>query len=275
MHTYSCPQCGRPYESKDCMQGTRFFSFAWPSCPSCCCRLHVSGASFIVLGLFFGCLLLLIAGINVAVGWAVTAAFVSVGLMRVIRRRRAYRRHRKNSHNNGMDPEAPHPSRQAGHLCTVGDHMIDFLQHLFDLEHKANSTLLGALTEEDTDALRIMRHIIEVQLEYLAKYQATQRPRDDSPSWPLATCRQQERAAARAWQDHLAVITEADLDWQLEGHGPTGRYQLGAVDMMMHVITHGVYHRAQIDSALRQSGREPPFVMYVRLARTKIEETES
>ena len=151
--------------------------------------------------------------------------------------------------------------------------MIDFLQHLFDLEHKANSTLLEALTEEDTDALRIMRHIIDVQLEYLARYQGAARPPDDSPSWPLARHKQQERAAAQAWQDHLAAITEADLDWQLEEHGPTGRYRLGAADMMMHVITHGVYHRAQIDSALRQSGREPPFVMYVRLARTKIQET--
>ena len=150
--------------------------------------------------------------------------------------------------------------------------MIDFLRHLFELEHEANSTLLRAMTEGDTDALRIMRHIIEVQLEYLARYQATQRPPDDLPSWPLARCREQERAAARAWQDHLAVITDADLDWRLEEHNPTGRYRLGAVDMMMHVITHAVYHRAQIDSALRRSGREPPFVMYVRLARTKVEE---
>ena len=109
MHTYFCPRCGRHHESKDCMRGVPFFSFAWPSCPSCHCRLHVSGAAFIVLGLLSSTFLLLVCGINVALAWVVAAAFISVGLMRVIRRRRVYRHHRKDQRNNGMDPDEHSP----------------------------------------------------------------------------------------------------------------------------------------------------------------------
>ena len=114
-----------------------------------------------------------------------------------------------------------------------------------------------------------MRHVIEAQLFYLARWQGEDAGGDVPDVWSLGVCREREQAASEAWHDHLASIDDADLEWELRQESPLGRFRLGAADMMIHVVTHGFYHRAQIDSMLRRSGREPPRTGYAFLARER------
>ncbi|MHC4982786.1 MAG: DinB family protein [Planctomycetota bacterium] len=148
--------------------------------------------------------------------------------------------------------------------------MVELLSHMLEIEHQANVALLDALNEADTEPLRIMRHIIDAQNHYLARWQGHEaRAAEADEMLSLDRCRQQEGAAARAWQAWLGGIDQADLAWELEQENRAVRFRLSAADMIIHVVTHGFYHRAQIDSILRQSGREPPRAGYAYLARTR------
>lgn len=144
--------------------------------------------------------------------------------------------------------------------------MISRLRQMFGVEHEANRTLLAGLAGDDTDELRIMQHIIQCQFSYLGQWREEEVGGGGPEAWSLDLCREREQEAARAWRDHLASVTGMDMEWQLVRETPSGRFRLDATDMLIHVVTHGFYHRAQIDLMLRQSGREPPRAGYAFLA---------
>jgi len=104
--------------------------------------------------------------------------------------------------------------------------------HTFAVEHRANQILLSALTEDDTDALRIMQHIIVCQQHYLNKWRGDAALVAPEGDWSPDTCREQEQIAADAWQTHLAAITEDDLAWELEQRNPMATFHLSATDML-------------------------------------------
>lgn len=81
--------------------------------------------------------------------------------------------------------------------------MIDRLKHMFEVEHAANSTLLAALTDDDTDELRIMQHVIACQLHYLGKWRG-----EESDVIAFST-EQQQRATA--FMDTAARPLEREL----------------------------------------------------------------
>lgn len=144
--------------------------------------------------------------------------------------------------------------------------MIDRLKHMFGVEHEANRTLLAGLTDDDGDELRIMRHIIQCQFSYLGQWRGEEIGGEGPEVWSLDGCKEREQEAARAWRDHLAGVADADMGWELARETPSGQFRLDVTDMLIHVVTHGFYHRAQIDLMLRQSGREPPRAGYAFLA---------
>ena len=144
--------------------------------------------------------------------------------------------------------------------------MIDRLKHMFAVEHEANSTLLAGLADDDGDELQIMQHIIQCQFSYLGQWLGEEIGGDGPEVWSLEVCKEREQEAARAWQHHLSDVAHADMEWELVRETPSGRFRLDAADMLIHVVTHGFYHRAQIDLMLRQTGREPPRAGYAFLA---------
>ncbi|MHC4561452.1 MAG: DinB family protein [Planctomycetota bacterium] len=148
--------------------------------------------------------------------------------------------------------------------------MIELLSRMLKTEHEANVVLLDFLTDADAEPLQIMQHIIEAQDHYLSRWQGrSEGSAETHGPWSLRRCRQEEDATAAAWQDWLNNITEADLAWKLEQENPMGLFELSASDMVVHVVTHGFYHRAQIDMLLRKSGRELPRAGYAYLARSR------
>jgi uncharacterized damage-inducible protein DinB len=47
-------------------------------------------------------------------------------------------------------------------------------------------------------------------------------------------------------------------------------FEIKAIDVLTHVITHSFHHRAQLNLLLRQAGRNPPRAGYAYLARRKV-----
>lgn len=90
MRTYFCPSCGQSYESKDCRRTGGALAIWALECPTCQCSLQLSGAAFIVAGLltclFLGLILCEEAQV---LGIILGAAFVAVGIIRLVRRWRA------------------------------------------------------------------------------------------------------------------------------------------------------------------------------------------
>jgi len=104
MNTYFCPKCGVALDSSACgRKRCRWIPLDWPTCPECQVPVHVSGGACIVVGLLVWFLLSLFLCAELPVlGLIVGAAMWAVGLMRLVRQWRAWRRAKKRSQD---DPE--------------------------------------------------------------------------------------------------------------------------------------------------------------------------
>jgi uncharacterized damage-inducible protein DinB len=70
--------------------------------------------------------------------------------------------------------------------------------------------------------------------------------------------------------DYAALIDSSpDLAREIDYVNSLGEsYRNNVGDILMHVVMHGVHHRAQIAAELRASGSEPPYVDFIHAVRT-------
>jgi uncharacterized damage-inducible protein DinB len=149
--------------------------------------------------------------------------------------------------------------------------MLAYIREMFVYDDWANHLSLRSLTEMENPperARKVMAHIVAAQLLWLSRLkQETQ----SAPVWPefgLADCERQMNALRRAWEEFLAGLTDAGLDSTIEYTNSQAETYTNAVrDVLMHVLMHGVYHRGQIASAVRDRAGEPAYTDYIEAVR--------
>jgi uncharacterized damage-inducible protein DinB len=89
--------------------------------------------------------------------------------------------------------------------------------------------------------------------------------------WPelsLNDCQKQFTENRNSYMNYLKNISDSELTSDLIYKNSKGKkFQTSILDILMHVIIHGGYHRGQIASTIRQSGGEPintDYIHYVR-----------
>jgi uncharacterized damage-inducible protein DinB len=88
--------------------------------------------------------------------------------------------------------------------------------------------------------------------------------------WPELELDEVEASLRRSGNAFESVLTgSTDLTSEITYVNSLGQsWKSNVGDVLMHVVMHGVHHRAQIASELRASGFEPPYVDFIHGVRT-------
>ena len=139
---------------------------------------------------------------------------------------------------------------------------------LFDYDHWANlraiesiATIPAAGAAERENALRLMAHLVAVKHVYVYRCREQVPPLRPFPTdWDAERVARENLAADALWREYFAAATPAELagDYTFEAFSRPGRrFRVSRRTTMTQVITHGVYHRAQVATAVRRGGGTP------------------
>lgn len=145
------------------------------------------------------------------------------------------------------------------------------LEKHFEYDYWANTQWLDFANSGQygsDDMRRLLAHIVGAQQVWLARLR--QRPVDHTliwPNWSLEQTRGQLYNMHSKWADLLAAHAQK-LDQRLAYKNSKGKDFITAVgDILMHVISHGAYHRGQIARACRLAGGYPVNTDYITFVR--------
>lgn len=142
------------------------------------------------------------------------------------------------------------------------------------IEHSqwANRRLLEGLITYGTvnvQTKQIIAHIVQSELVWLTRLEG-----NDSTGielWPqleLAACLVTSDSNKTAYNAFLAKIENDDLDQKISYRNQTGKqYDTSIREILTHVALHSQYHRGQVNTLLREDGKEPvnvDMITYVR-----------
>jgi uncharacterized damage-inducible protein DinB len=151
---------------------------------------------------------------------------------------------------------------------------MDLIQHftrLFAYDGWANQEVLARLRATGAPlprALKLAAHIFATQRLWMERLQ--QEP-PTSPVWPDSTLEECDRQAAEMpalWKNYLAAKSEADLAETVSYKNSQGEpWNSRKGDILMHLITHGTYHRGQVATAMRSAGFTPAYTDFIHSIR--------
>jgi uncharacterized damage-inducible protein DinB len=144
--------------------------------------------------------------------------------------------------------------------------LADSLRRQLAYDEWANREVIGALRTHGADerSLQLMAHILSAERLWLERMrQQTQ----STPVWPrvdLEQCEAQAVEMGRLWQEYLELLTPGDLSQPVSYKNSKGEAWTSAVgDILLHVVMHSVYHRGQIASHMRATGRTPAYTDFI------------
>ena len=149
--------------------------------------------------------------------------------------------------------------------------MKKYFLKLYEYNAWANKRVLDNLNRQfikDEKILSLMGHIVAAQYLWLHRIQGL--PTPDVKLWGSYELAKLTSSAQEIGERWLRFVNETeDFDRQLTYHNYTGDPYTNNVEMiMMHLVNHSSYHRAQIAMLLRQQGFEPvntDFITYDRM----------
>lgn len=149
------------------------------------------------------------------------------------------------------------------------------LQSLFGYKAWANAELfarLATLAGEHADQLhlciRTLNHIHVVDRIFRAHLDGQPRPFDatNTQATPSLEQLRADVAATDAWYlDYVSSVTAAELATPVDFTFTDGdRGRMSKEEMLLHVITHGGYHRGNVGQVLKAISVAPPRDLYTR-----------
>ena len=150
--------------------------------------------------------------------------------------------------------------------------MNDYFQRLWRYTDWADARVIAFLEQSDAVPERcraFMAHIAAAQQEWLSRLTDDMtKPEAIWPDWTGSKLAEESERARRGWLAYAATLTPADLTRSRAYQNLSGvTFEDVLADIMTHVINHSTHHRAQIASAARAEGLEPPptdFIYFVR-----------
>jgi len=139
-------------------------------------------------------------------------------------------------------------------------------------DHWANHEVLHHLQRESSPPARCIAwfaHVLGAQSLWLARLEGT---KSELSVWPQLTLDELEPWLARlqsGWSSCLDRLGPADLARSISYVNTRGEpWESRVDDVLTQVLFHGVHHRGQIASALREAGLTPPVTDYIHAVRS-------
>lgn len=156
--------------------------------------------------------------------------------------------------------------------------MKKYFLKLYQYNAWSNKRVLGTLQRQhvnDPKILSLMGHIVAAQFLWLHRIKGL--PPPDVKLWGEYSLDQLLKLAEKAGQEWLDFVESTDnFDRQLTYTNYVGEPYTNNVEMIMvHLVNHSSYHRAQVAMLLRQKGFEPintDFITYDRVITGQLKE---
>jgi uncharacterized damage-inducible protein DinB len=156
--------------------------------------------------------------------------------------------------------------------------MKKYFVKLYEYNAWANKRVLGTLVRQqvqDEKILQLMGHIVAAQFLWLHRIKGL--PPPDVKLWGEYKLDQLVTLAEKAGSQWLEFVNITDdFNRQMTYKNYVGEPYTNNVEMVMiHLVNHSSYHRAQIAMLLRQKGFEPintDFITYDRVITGQLKE---
>lgn len=159
--------------------------------------------------------------------------------------------------------------------------MLQYIRRLFAYDDWANREVLARLQavavksggEPPPRSLQLLGHIIGAEWLWMERMQKDLLPKErkNMEVWPelsLNQCAVQIADLRRRWPKYMAELTEEDLGDFIAYKNTKGETWSNTIDdILMHVVMHSSYHRAQIAADLRAAGHEPAMTDFIHAVR--------
>jgi uncharacterized damage-inducible protein DinB len=156
--------------------------------------------------------------------------------------------------------------------------MKKYFLKLYQYNAWANKRVLGTLVRQnvnDEKIMQLMGHIVAAQFLWLHRIKGL--PAPDVKLWGEYKLDHLVTLAEKAGKDWLDYVASTDsFDREMTYKNYVGEPYTNNVEMIMiHLVNHSSYHRAQIAMLLRQKGFEPintDFITYDRVITGQLKE---
>jgi uncharacterized damage-inducible protein DinB len=142
-------------------------------------------------------------------------------------------------------------------------HLQRLFAHMQWADEEVLATLRGA-TSAPEGAVHVYAHALASEYNWLARLGGTAEMAA-FPTLSLHACEELGRDNHARFDALLRALGPADLDRIMAYRSRDGQAQRRRLeDILLHVVLHGVYHRGQVATLLRQAGESPTATDYIK-----------
>lgn len=145
--------------------------------------------------------------------------------------------------------------------------LADYLRREFVYDAWANREVLAAIRGaggDDTRSVQLMTHVLATERLW---YERLKQLPQSMPVWPspdLAYCEAESATLDTLWHEYLDLVTAGDVSQTVSYRNSKGESWTSAIaDILTHVVMHSAYHRGQIASHMRESGKTPAYTDFI------------
>jgi uncharacterized damage-inducible protein DinB len=141
-----------------------------------------------------------------------------------------------------------------------------FFKELFDYSHHFNQelakTFAGNTDKISENAVKLHSHILNAHQIWNNRIEPKQSP--PFGVWELHSVKEFKSIDRANYQQTLQILDSFDLTDAIKYSNTKGQSFYNSIgDILFHIINHSTYHRAQIATDFKQSGREPLVTDYI------------
>lgn len=148
--------------------------------------------------------------------------------------------------------------------------MISYLKRMFPYEVWANQQVIETLTATDQASLNLMMHIQAAKHIWLTRLTGAKRELKGFPEGNLESIKKWNERNNQEFAEWLSRQDESSIEESFESfNAKRERYQLKISDLMIQLMNHSTYHRAQIAKQIAANGAQPratDYLVYIQLA---------
>lgn len=149
--------------------------------------------------------------------------------------------------------------------------MKKYFVKLYNYNYWSNKRVLGAIQQQgigDAKILQLMGHVLAAQYLWLHRIKGL--PAPDVKLWgdyTLGRLVEMAEDVGKKWIEFVEVTDDFDRELTYRNY-TNDPYTNNVENIMIHLVNHSSYHRAQVAMLMRQKGYEPintDFITYDRV----------
>ena len=149
--------------------------------------------------------------------------------------------------------------------------MLPYFHKLYAYDVWANREAVESLKKAanpSPKSVEYMAHIVAGEWFWLGRLGHRNKPVSVWPESGLSQCEAELPQLAQVWKDYLNGLTPERLNERIAYINTKGESWSNSIqDILMHVLMHSAYHRAQIASNLRAAGHQPAYTDFIHSVR--------